>query len=286
MRTLRFVVLAAALFASGCGVDLKGVAERAKGQIEKKLEGAKGKSGAEAKAASDAPAPRLVMFIGVDISGSFMRGKYFDDSIEFLARYIHGHLNGLGEMEVPHSLFVGTIGGVSKDEAKTLYPIEKFRDRTVEQIDAELHEMFPVGRVNKYTDFNAFFEQVGEMIDQRKLLLKPISIVLLTDGDPDITDGDGTSAADKFRKLSVTPLEGLSRNITIRVLYTNAVTAKSWRDEMPRKRVKVWTQDAVVMTDWKDPRTMVPGKPFDQQTKFFSWVKDNVDFNPRLKRVD
>jgi len=286
MRALRFVVLAAALLASGCGVDLKGVAERAKGQIEKKLEGAKGKADGEAKAAAETNPGRLVMFIGVDISGSFMRGKYFNDSIEFMARYIHGHLNGLGDMEVPHSLFVGSIGGVKKDEAKTLYPIETFRDRSVEEIAVELHRIFPAGRVNTFTDFNAFFEQVGEMIDQRKLLLKPISIVLLTDGDPDIGDASGGSSSDKFRRLSVTPLEGLSRNITIRVLYTDAVTAKSWRDEVPRKRVKLWTQDAVVMTEWKDPRMMVPGKPFEQQTKFFAWVRDNVDFTPRLKRVD
>jgi len=52
------------------------------------------------------------MFIGVDISGSFMDGRYFDDSIEFLARYIHAHLNGLGGMEIPNALFVGSIGGV------------------------------------------------------------------------------------------------------------------------------------------------------------------------------
>src|SRR5262249_36784032 len=84
------------------------------------------------------PAPRagrLVMFIGVDISGSFMNDKYFDDSIEFLARYIHAHLNGLGGMEVPHSLFVGSIGGVKRGEAKTLFPIQTFQDRTVEQIE-------------------------------------------------------------------------------------------------------------------------------------------------------
>ncbi len=285
MRTLRFVVLAAALLASGCGVDLKGVAERAKGQIEKKLESVKGKPAGETQTAG-ANRGRLVMFIGVDISGSFMRGKYFNDSIEFLARYIHAHLNGLGEMEVPHSLFVGSIGGVKKDEAKTLYPIEKFQDRTVEQIEAELREIFPVGRVNTYTDFNSFFSQVGDMIDQKKLLLKPISIVLLTDGNPDLADAGGRNTSDKFRKLTVTPLEGLSRNITIRVLYTDAVTAKCWRDQVPRKRVKVWTQDAVVMAEWKDPRMMVPGKPFEQQAKFFAWVRDNVDFTPRLKRVD
>src|SRR5258708_7666863 len=81
------------------------------------------------------PAPRLVMFIGVDISGSFMHGRYFEDSLEFLARYIHAHLNGLGGLEVPHSLFVGSIGGKTQGEAKTLYPIEMFEDRTVEQID-------------------------------------------------------------------------------------------------------------------------------------------------------
>src|SRR2546427_12882164 len=73
---------------------------------------------------------RLVMFIGVDISGSFMNDKYFDDSIEFLARYIHAHLNGLGRMEIPHSMFVGSIGGVKRGEAKTLYPIQTFQDRS------------------------------------------------------------------------------------------------------------------------------------------------------------
>ena len=235
------------------------------------------------KPSTQPAAPRLVLFIGVDISGSFMHGKYFDDSLEFLARYIHAHLNGLGGLEVPHSLFVGSIGGVKKDEAKTLYPIEMFQNRTVEQIEAQLHGMFPTNRVNTFTDFNAFFEQVGDMIDMKKLLLKPISIVLLTDGDPDM---GGTTTTSKFRNLSVSPLEGLSRNITLRVLYTDAVTAKSWRDEVPRKRVKIWTQDAVVMADWKDPKIMLPDTPFEKQGRFFAWVNDNVDFTPRLKRVD
>lgn len=227
--------------------------------------------------------PRLVMFIGVDISGSFMHGKYFDDSIQFLARYIHAHLNGLGGMEVPHALFVGSIGGVKADEAKTLYPIELFQDRSVEQIEAQLHLLFPRTKVNTFTDFNAFFAQVGDMIDMKKLLLKPISIVLLTDGDPDM--GGSTTAAN-FHNLSMSPLEGLSRNITVRVLYTDAVIGKSWRDEVPRKRIKVWTQDAVVMAEWKDPKTLLPGKADTEQERFFAWVRDNVDFQPRLRRVD
>src|SRR5262249_50725084 len=202
MRILRIAILTVALLSTSCSSDsLKHLGNLAKGSSK----------------APEVAAPRLVMFIGVDISGSFMNGRYFDDSIAFLARYIHGHLNGLGEMEVPHSLFVGSIGGATKDQAKTLYPIEAFQNRSLEQMEQRLHEIFPKGRVNTYTDFNAFFTQVGDMIDQKKLLLKPISIVLLTDGDPDMGDASASTDKDaKFRKLSVSPLEGLSRNITVR----------------------------------------------------------------------
>jgi hypothetical protein len=279
MRLLKITVLTMALLATSCSSDsiphFNGLPKL-------------GANAAKPAKAPEVAAPRLVMFVGVDISGSFMRGRYFDDSIRFLARYIHGHLNGLGEMEVPNSLFVGSIGGATRDEAKTLYPIETFQNRTVEQIEERLHEIFPPGRVNTFTDFNAFFTQVGDMIDQKKLLLKPISIVLLTDGDPDLGEtSDASTGKDaKFRHLSVSPLEGLSRNITVRVLYTDAVTAKNWLDDMPRKRVKVWTQDAVVMTEWDDPKTYLPDTPFEKQTRFFSWVKNNVDFQPRLRRVD
>ena len=236
--------------------------------------------------ATSVPAPvpgRLVLFVGVDISGSFMDGRYFDDSLEFLARYIHAHLNGLGGLEIPCALFVGSIGGVKQGEPKTLYPIQMFQDRSVEQIEAQLHQCFTRTKSNPFTDYNAFFAQVADMIDQKRLIMKPVSIVLLTDGEPDL---GGASRRAKFRNLSVAPLEYLSRNITLRVLYTDAVTAKSWRDEVPRKRVKVWTQDAVVMAEWKDPKTLLPGRAFGEQQKFFAWVRDNVDFQPRLRRVD
>ncbi len=234
-------------------------------------------------APQEATASRLVIFIGVDISGSFMDSKYFDDSIAFLARYIHAHLNGLGGMAIPHSLFVGTIGGVKKGEAKTFFPIQTFQDRSVEQIEAELRTLFPRQHENPFTDFNAFFTQVADMIDSKNLILKPVSIVLITDGIPDL---GGTSRSEKFRAIRLRPLENLSRNITLRILYTDAVTAKSWRDEVPRRRVKVWTQDAVVMAEWKDPKTLDPSKTPANQQRFFSWVRDNVDFQPRLRPVD
>jgi hypothetical protein len=235
---------------------------------------------------SDRPAAkagRLVLFIGVDISGSFMNGRHFDDSIEFAARYIHAHLNGLGGMEIPHSMFVGTIGGVKRGEAKTFFPIQTFQDRNVEEVEAQLRILFPKEKENPFTDFNAFFAQIAETVDSKKLILKPISIVLLSDGKPDL---GGLSRAAKFRSIRLKPLESLSRNITLRVLYTDAVTAKSWRDEVPRKRVKVWTQDAIVMAEWKSPKILLPDKPITEQRKFFSWVRDNVDFQPRLRRVD
>jgi hypothetical protein len=235
------------------------------------------------KAPEAAPTGRLVMFIGVDISGSFMKAKYFDNSIEFLAHYIHAHLNGLGGMEVPHSLFVGSIGGVKKGEAKTLFPIQMFQDRSVEQIEAQLRQLFPRTRENPFTDYNAFFAQVAEMVEAKRLILKPLSIVLITDGEPDL---GGTNRAAKFRGIRLRPLENLSRNITLRVLYTDAVTGKSWRDEVPRRRIKVWTQDAIVMEEWNSQKLLQPGRSFPEQQKFFAWVKDNVDFQPRLRRVD
>ena len=265
MRALTLVALAVVLLAQGCQW-----APHAS-------------SAAPASMAPAATPGRLVVFIGIDISGSFMDGKYFDDSIHFLARYIYAHLNGLGGLEIPNSLFVGTIGGVKKGEAKTMFPIEAFQDRTVEQIDTQLRTLFPPKHENPFTDFNAFFVQVADLVEAKRLILKPISIVLLTDGKPDL---GGASESERFRRITLRPLERLSRNITLRVLYTDAVTAKSWRDQVPRKRVKVWTQDAVVMVGWDDPKTLIPGRPEAEQQKFFSWVEDNVDFQPRLHRVD
>ena len=65
---------------------------------------------------SGKPQPRRYMFEGVDVSGSFMNGEYFDDSIDFLAHYIYGHLNNLGGLEVPNVLFVSSIGGARANE--------------------------------------------------------------------------------------------------------------------------------------------------------------------------
>jgi hypothetical protein len=226
--------------------------------------------------------PRLSMFIGLDISGSFMKTKYFDDSIDFLAHYLYAHLNGLGGLEVPNVLFVSSIGGALENEPKTFYPIQTFQNKSIEEIAAKLREIFPKSVANPYTDYNAFLEQVALTVRNKNLVLRPISIVMVTDGIPDVKHNGETD----FRSLVVKPLEQLARNVTIRLIYTSAVVGKNWQTRVPRQRVKIWTQDAEVMVSWKDPSIMLPGKLFAQQERFFSWVKDNVDFGVRARRVD
>lgn len=224
--------------------------------------------------------PRLCLFVGFDVSQSFVKGQYYDDSIAFLAHYLHAHIEGLGGLEVPDQIFVGSLGGAKKDEAKTFYPKQTFEGKSPAQIAEKLREMFPPRTKDVYTDFNTFFEQVSETVKNKNLVLRPIAIVLVSDGKP------YTGGKADYRKISVAPLENLSRNVTIRLIYTDAVTGKNWQTMVPRKRVKVWTQDGKVMVYWRDPAVMIPGKSLPNQEKFYLWLKDNVDFPARSKRVD
>ncbi|MBN2424733.1 MAG: hypothetical protein JXR46_05690 [Calditrichaceae bacterium] len=232
----------------------------------------------------DKPEPRLSLFIGVDISGSFIKGPYFNDSINFLAHYIYAHLNGLGGLEVPSVMFVGSIGGAKKNEPKTFHFMQQFENKSIEEIKAELKIIFPKNVSNPFTDFNAFFEQIAMTVQERNLILKPISIVMISDGIPDVKN-EVTQKPD-FRSLNFKPLELLSRNITVRLLYTDAVVGRSWKTDIPRKRVKVWTQDATAMVSWKDASTLDPNKPFEEQDRFFRWIKDQVDFGVRSQRIN
>lgn len=227
--------------------------------------------------------PRLAMFIGVDVSGSFLKSKYFDDSLLFLSNYIYSHMKGYGDLKKPKVLFIGSIGGVKKNEQKTFFPIQTFQDKSVKEIYKKLKEIFPENKQNPFTDFNAFFSHLASVVKKRKLLMSPISIVLISDGKPDFP---GKSKKESYRTINLKPLENLSRNVTIRLLYTDAVVGSNWSNSIKRKRIKIWTQDAKVMTYWKDPKIFIPKKDISQQKKFFAWIKDNVDFSVRAKRVD
>lgn len=226
--------------------------------------------------------PRLVMFIGVDISGSFMNSGHFEDSIDFLAHYLYSHLHGLGDLRIPKVLFVSSIGGAGTNEPKTFYPVQTFQNKSVEEISRTLHEMFPREHPNPFTDYNAFLEQIALMVRTKNLLMRPISIVMVSDGKPDVTNNGATD----YRSIDVSPLERLTRSITLRLLYTNPVVGKDWLTKVPRRRVKIWTQDANVMSTWDDSTLYLPGKPIEDQSRFLAWVKDNVDFGVRARRVD
>ncbi|HEY6952096.1 MAG TPA: hypothetical protein VI758_06790 [Bacteroidota bacterium] len=226
--------------------------------------------------------PRLSMFVGVDISGSFVKSGYYDDAMDFLARYLYAHLKGLGDLEVPNALFVGSIGGATANQPKTFYPIETFENKTVEEIGQKLREIFPKSESNPITDFNAFFEQVATTVRNRKLILRPITVVMISDGVPDVPNAGG----EDFKSIKLQPLETLSRNITVRLLYTNAEIGKDWQTKVKRTRVKVWTQDAPVMVSWKDPKIFQADKPVEDQARFFRWLQDNVDYGVSARRVD
>lgn len=230
----------------------------------------------------DSSKPRLSLFIGVDISGSFVKTKYFDDSIEFLAYYIYSHLNGLGGLEKPNVLYVSSIGGAKENEPKTFYPIQTFQNKSVKEISDQLHEIFPKNVLNPFTDYNAFFKQVALTVKNKNLVLRPISVVMVSDGIPDVK----TEGKTDYKSIEVKPLESLARNTSIRLLYTSAVVGSNWQTKVKRKRVKVWTQDADVMVSWKDEKILQPDTEFEQQERFFSWIKDNVDFGVRGRRVD
>ncbi|MBN2202018.1 hypothetical protein JW777_08710 [bacterium] len=224
---------------------------------------------------------RLSLFVGMDISGSFVKGPYFDDSIDFLAHYLYAHLTASGGLEKPNVLFVGSIGGARAGEPKTFYPIQTFENKSIDEISAKLREIFPKDSLNPFTDHNAFFEQVALTVKNKNLLMRPISIVMISDGMVDVHSGEKTD----IRSIDLQPLERLARSVTIRLLYTDPVTGKSWQTRVKRQRVKIWTQDAQVMTAWKDSTLMQPGVPFEDQTRLFEWIKDNVDFGVRSRRI-
>lgn len=232
---------------------------------------------------SDGPKGKLVMFVGMDISGSFKGRKYFDDSIKFAAHYLYAHLHGIGDLKVPHSLFVGPIGGAKVDEAKTFFPIQTFQYKKIDEIEKELRKIFPLKVTNKFTDFNAYFDQVATFMKNRKLIMKPTDIVLFSDGVPDAPTPNGKT---NYKMLDLKPLENLTRKMTIRVLYTSAVTGAAWQNEVPRKRIRIWTQDDQVMAQWQAPDIFLKNTPFEKQDRLFKWIKDNVDFPIQEKRVD
>ncbi len=228
--------------------------------------------------------PRSTLIIGIDVSGSFRATGEYQDALAFAARYIHGHLNGYGGLEVPRALFVGSIGGQEEGTPQAFHPIHDFQGKSVEQIELDLEEWFPPN--DRITDFNAFFSRAAELIQRQNLTLAPITIVVLSDGVPDLSRRpDGARPANddpaRFTVLDVSGLEYLARNVTIRVLYPQPPVAVAWERHLPRNRVRLWTVDHVVMRGWR--AHWIPDQEPESQDAFWTWVRDNVDFRVRRR---
>jgi hypothetical protein len=220
--------------------------------------------------------PRSTLVMGVDVSGSF-RGHY-EEAIDFAAHYLYGHLHGLGELSQPTAVFVGSVGGERPGEAKSFQPIHTFENKTVEEIAAQLKELYP--SEESYTDFNVFFDRVATLVKRQGLTLAPLNVVLLSDGVPDATTGaEGTP----YSQINLNPLEYLSRSVTVRLLYGSPTVSVNWERDVERNRVRIWTVDDEVMVGWREHKAAEVA--MEEQNDLWRWVKDNVDFRVRSRRL-
>lgn len=229
--------------------------------------------------------PRLSLFVGVDVSGSYTNSSHFKDSLRFMSYYLYGHLNGIGGLEKPRALFVGSIGGDKPNEPKAFHPIQEFEHKSPKEIEEKLHQLFSQGG-NALTDFNAFFRRVSEVVQKRSLVLAPLTIVVLSDGVPEIPTGKGKKRKilhGAYSKIDVSPLEFLARNVTIRVLYTSPKVAAEWERSIPRERVRIWPVEAEVMHGWHEQFQDLPA--LGEETRFLEWVHDVVNHRVRRRRI-
>jgi hypothetical protein len=251
--TLRVAVLAAAVVATACSPGASQEGGSTGGRVA-----------------------RSTLVIGIDVSGSFRsRGRY-ESSIDFVAHYLYAHLHGLGGLKQPTAVFVGSFGGERPKETKSFQPIHTFQNMSAEQIAAYLRKEYPAR--DGLTDFNPFFERIATLVKRQNLVLSPINIVMLTDGIPD-TPAERNDSLSKYKKIDVSKLEYLSKNITVRVLYPRPTVAVHWEKQIPRRRVRMWTVDDEVMATWR--KHYQPGVPTAEQGELWKWISDNVDFKVR-----
>ena len=222
---------------------------------------------------------RSTIFIGIDVSGSFTRTKSFKDGIGFLAHYLHGHLNGFGGLSKPTDLYVGGIGGDQKEEPQAFFPIHDFLGKSPAEIKEKLVQEFGRQKDN-LTDFNTYFARIKSIVKQKNLVLSPISIIMLTDGVPEIAKGKSKKAIKQaYSKIDLSPLEFLTRNISIRILYATPKVGNNWRNYVPTNRIKVWTVEPQVMYGWKEQKSR------NGEKGLWKWTKDNVDLNIKSRGI-
>jgi hypothetical protein len=222
--------------------------------------------------------PRSTVFVGLDTSGSFRNVGDYDDALTFLAYYIYGHLNAVDGLAQPRELFIAPIGGREGGEPKAFRPIHDLAGKSVGEIEASLRGWFPP--TDTLTDFNVFFRQVARIAKERNLQLAPITVVVVSDGIPDVPyPGIKAGSPAMYQKLDLDSLEFLSRNVTVRLLYASPKVGEQWRTHVKRQRVKLWTVEREVMRGWR-AQVVVDREPANQ-ARLWKWVRENVDFRVR-----
>lgn len=225
---------------------------------------------------------RVSLFVGVDASGSFHQSGHYENALSFLAHYLYGHLNELGGLDKPRELFVGSIGGKAIGEPKAFHPIHDLEGKNIEEIESALREWFPP--TDSITDFNSFFEQVGRIAKERRLTLAPITVVMVTDGVPDVSSRSlKADSKGLYERIDLGPMEYLSRSLTLRVTYPRPQVSALWRKHVTRRRVRLWTVDDAVMNGWQNQ--LREGVEPDQQERLWKWVQDNVDYRVRSRKI-
>ncbi|MFN2571117.1 MAG: hypothetical protein ABR537_05820 [Gemmatimonadales bacterium] len=230
---------------------------------------------------ANAPPPRSTLVVGLDISGSFRDGGHFDDAMRYAALYIYGHVNALGGLKPATDVFVGSLGGERPGQPKTFHPIQDLSGKTPAQIESDLRAWFP--EVDPLTDFNAFFQRTAVHIKRQNLVLAPLNIVMFSDGMPDVAGGRRMTPDQLYGTIDLSPVEYLSRNVTVRLLYADPTVAQNWEKRVKRNRVKIWTQDSQVMDGWH--RHEVQGVAMERQDSLWSWTQQIVDFRVRRGKI-
>jgi hypothetical protein len=227
---------------------------------------------ASAAETEDSKTSRSTLFVGVDTSGSFRFA--YDEALTFVAHYLYGHMHELGGLAKPRDLFVTAIGGKGNSEPKSFHPIHDFN----KQIEADLRKWFPP--TDTLTDFNVFFDQIARIVKDRNLVLAPITVMVVSDGVPDVHDAKVKSGSPaSYQQIDLSPLDYLSKNVTVRLVYASPKVGDNWRKLVKRDRVRFWAVEYDVMKGWR--AQMKPDADLAHQDRLWKWVKDNVDYRVR-----
>src|SRR5213078_795752 len=98
----------------------------------------------------------------------------------------------------------------------------------------------------------------SSLVRERGLILAPLNVVVLSDGMPDVPPGTRLAAnQNPYTRIDVSPLEFLSRSVTVRILYASPQVMAGWHQQYK------------------------PNLSLNQQADLWKWVRDNVDFRAR-----